>query len=135
MFEDSRGRFVKSVAEAEEYIWRFIAENRSATDRHIQERSQDYDLYLPWLLEILESQRGDRSGTLPILTIQGFYMEASWNLVMQGFLRPGTRTINGDPLRDGYGKGYSLTYRGMERLGLQSESRITASADSMTTNQ
>ncbi|HTQ11000.1 MAG TPA: hypothetical protein VMI31_13070 [Fimbriimonadaceae bacterium] len=117
MFEDSRGRYVTSVEEAEDYIWRFIAENLSTEDHRIRDRSQDYDLYLPWLLEILEYQKADRNEAPPILDIQHLYMEASWDLVMRGLLRPGPRTISGDPLRDGYGKGYSLTDRGQRQLG------------------
>jgi len=122
MFEDSRGRFVTSVEEAADYIWRFIAENQSATDTHIRARSQDYDLYLPWLLEILENQKLDRGGALPILEMQRLYMEASWDLVMQGHMRPGPRTITGDSSKDGYGKGYALTERGRQHLSVYIQS-------------
>jgi len=116
MFEDCSGRLVRRCADCECYIWKFMAENMASNDRNIQEHSHDYDLYLPWLLEILQTQKGDRSGMLPILEVQRLYMEAAWEMVMQGYLRPGTRTINGDPLKDGYGNGYSLTEKGRQRL-------------------
>jgi hypothetical protein len=116
MFEDCSGRAVTSAEEAESYIWKFIAECSCTKDKHIQEHSHDFDLYLPWLLEILEYQKTDRSTALPIIEIQRLYMEAAWELVMSGYLRPGPRTISGDPLKDGYGKGYSLTERGRIRL-------------------
>lgn len=134
MFEDCSGRYVKSVADAECYIWKFMAENLSADDRHILEHSHDFDLFLPWLLEIIEYQKGDRSEGLPIIEIQRMYMEAAWNLVMAGFLRPGPRTISGDPLRDGYGKGYSLTDRGRARLAEDMLANKIASGDLRTSN-
>lgn len=116
MFDDCSGRTVKSVPDAECYVWKFMAENLSAKDPHILEHSYDFDLYLPWLLEILEYQKGDREGALPIIEMQRLYMEAAWNMVLQGYLRPGPRTICGDPLRDGYGKGYSLTEKGLAKI-------------------
>lgn len=116
MFEDCSGRMVQNVSDAECYLWKFIAENLSASDRHVREHSHDFDLYLPWLLEILEYQKGDRDRALPIIEIQRLYMEASWDLVMRGFLRPGPRTISGDSMKDGYGKGYSLTEKGRVRV-------------------
>jgi hypothetical protein len=122
MFEDCKGRLVQSAIEAEAYIWDFIAENQSTSDRHILEHSYDFDLYLPWLLEILEYQKTDRAGALPIIEIQRIYMDAAWNLVMKGQLRPGPRAISGDPTKDGYGKGYSLTEVGLRHLREKSAS-------------
>jgi hypothetical protein len=131
MFEDCSGRTAQCVAEAEGYIWKFMGECSSTKDRHIQEHSHDFDLYLPWLLEILEYQKGDRSNSLPIVELQRLYMEAAWNLVMKGYLRPGPRTISGDPLKDGYGKGYSLTEPGRARAQ-QECIQLTASTNSLT---
>jgi hypothetical protein len=116
MFDDNSGRLVQTVADCERYLWAFMAENLRSTDRHIVAHSHDFDLYLPWLLEIVANQVGDRTDALPIVEVQRLYMEAAWNLVMQRALRPGPRTINGDPLKDGYGKGYSLTETGLKRL-------------------
>jgi hypothetical protein len=131
MFEDCSGRAVRTVAEAETYIWKFMGECRSTRDRHIQEHSHDFDLYLPWLLEIMEYQKTDRGTVLPIMELQSLYMEAAWGLVMQGYLRPGPRTISGDPLKDGYGKGYSMTVAGRERLQRE-KLAFSTSADSLT---
>ena len=130
MFEDCSGRLVKTVDDAECYIWKFIAENLCADDQHIREHSHDFDLYLPWLREILESQKGDRTGALPIIEIQRLYMEAAWDLVMQGLLRPGPRTISGDPLKDGYGKGYSLTERGRRRVAEENPAAFAGASSS-----
>jgi hypothetical protein len=104
-----------------------MAENHLCEDRHIREHSHDFDLYLPWLLEILEYQKGERAGSLPILEVQQLYMDAAWDLVMRGFLRPGPRTISGDPLKDGYGKGYSLTQSGCQRLSEETRSFMASS--------
>jgi hypothetical protein len=135
MFEDCSGRRAQCVADAERYIWKFIAENLTATDRHVREHSHDFDLYLPWLLEILEYQRGGRDTLeLPIIEVQGLYMEAAWMLVMEGFLRPGPRSIMGDPLKDGYGKGYSLTTKGRERIR-EEMAAFSASENSLTRNR
>lgn len=131
MFEDCRGRFVKSIEDAEEYIWRFIAENHCCSDRHVKEHSHDFDLYLPWLLEVMEYQKSERQDGLTMLQIQQFYMDAAWDLVMKGYFRPGPRTISGDPLKDGYGKGYSLTPIGRQRLEDEAK-RFLASGDSLT---
>lgn len=120
MFEDCSGRAVRTLEQAECYLWKFIAENHSTEDTHIREHSHDFDLYLPWLLEILEYQRGGRDEpVLTILEIQELYMEAAWDLVMAGFLRPGPRRISGDPTKDGYGKGFSLTRKGRERMATE----------------
>jgi hypothetical protein len=131
MFEDCSGRFVKSVEDAECYIWKFIAENHCCEDRHVTAHNHDYDLYLPWLMEILEYQKTDKVGAMAILDIQQFYMDAAWDLVMKGYLRPGTRSITGDPLKDGYGKGYSLTMQGRARLAEETR-RFRASEKSLT---
>jgi hypothetical protein len=126
MFEDCSGRRAGCVQDAECYIWKFIAENMSATDQHILAHSHDFDLYLPWLLEILEYQKVAQGEAKPIIDIQRYYMEAAWNLVMKGYLRPGPRTINGDPLKDGYGKGYSLTELGYCRLEEEARSFVAS---------
>lgn len=117
MFEDASGRLAHSIEEAKTYLWTFIGENVGCEDANIRQRSGDFDLYLPWLLEILEYQKaGDRAMALPVLELQVLYMDAAWSLATEGYLRPGPRTISGDPTRDGYGKGYSLTPKGRSRL-------------------
>lgn len=116
MFDDRSGRFVQTEEEAVRYIWSFIAENGLATDRHIVEHSRDFDLFMPWLLEIVSNQRVlEDEEALPIFDLERIYMDAVWSMVMQGYLRPGPKVITGD-IRDGYGKGYSLTRKGLQRL-------------------
>jgi hypothetical protein len=126
MFDDCSGRRVRTREDAECYLWKFMAENHLCEDRHIREHSHDFDLYLPWLLEILEYQKGERSEALPILQVQQLYMDAAWDLVMRGLLRPGPRTISGDSHKDGYGKGYSLTLLGCQRLSEETRSFTTS---------
>ena len=117
MFDDPSGRLIQTEADAEEFIWKFIAENLTIQDRHIADHNHDFDLFLPWLLEIVSNLHvEERDEILPIFDIERIYMDAAWNMVMRGHLRPGPRVITGD-IRDGYGKGYSLTSKGMKELG------------------
>ncbi|MEA2553152.1 MAG: hypothetical protein QOJ65_1328 [Fimbriimonadaceae bacterium] len=127
MFEDTSGRLVRSEEEAVAYIWKFIAENLVQTDRHVTDHSRDFDLFLPWLLEITSNLRVPESEEpLPIFDLEGIYMDAAWSMVMQGYLRPGPRVITGD-IRDGYGKGFSFTRKGAKRF---SELRLAESFQS-----
>jgi len=117
MFEDCRGRLAKGLQEAEDYILCFIVENLAQKDRRIVEKSHDFDLYLPWLMEIIENQRvQDDSRTPEIVELEGLYMDAAWSLCNKGYLRPGPRKTNSDNPKDGYGKGYSLTLMGRTML-------------------
>jgi hypothetical protein len=116
MFEDTSGRLVQSEEDAERYIWKFIAENLVQTERHIVDHTRDFDLFLPWLLEIVSNLHvPEAEEPLPIFDLERIYMDAAWTIVMQGYLRPGPRVITGD-IRDGYGKGFSLTLKGLQRL-------------------
>lgn len=116
MFEDPSGRLARNVDQAERYLWTFMQENMSVTERHIAEHSRDFDLFLPWLLEIVSNQRVSHDqDVVPIFDLERIYMDAAWSLVMQGYLRPGPKVVTGD-IRDGYGKGYSLTIKGLQRM-------------------
>jgi hypothetical protein len=116
MFEDTSGRLIRNEKEAQEFIWKFIAENLVQTERHIVEHTHDYDLFLPWLLEIVSNLHVDDDlDTMAISDLERVYMDATWGLVMEGYLRPGPRVITGD-IRDGYGKGYSLTRKGTQHI-------------------
>ncbi len=115
MFDDCSGRLAKTLDQAECYMLRFIAENLLA-DKEIGRHQLDYDLYLPWLMEILGYQKvPEGTDMLSILDVQRLYMDSAWELVMEGVLRPGPRTVSGDT-GHGYGKGYSLTQKGLARL-------------------
>jgi len=116
MFEDRSGRLATTVEEAQAYLWKFIAENRQVRDAKVLEHTHDFDLYLPWLLQIFD-RHGEQPGErLSMLELQGLYMDAAWAMVSQGLLRPGPRTIDGDQPRDGYGNGYSLTAAGKKHV-------------------
>ncbi|HVT12518.1 MAG TPA: hypothetical protein VHE55_09640 [Fimbriimonadaceae bacterium] len=116
MFEDRSGRLASTLEEAQEYLWKFIAENRTVTEPKIREHTHDFDLFLPWLLQIFD-RHGEQPGEkLSLIELQSLYMDAAWDMVEQGFLRPGPRTIEGEQPRDGYGNGYSLTLKGKRRL-------------------
>lgn len=119
MFDNISGRLARSLQEAEDYIIDFIVENHVHHERRVVEKSHDYDLYLPWLMEIVEYQKisPDLQTECPtIASLESLYMDAAWSLCNKGYLRPGPRHTNSDNPRDGYGKGYSLTLAGMERL-------------------
>ncbi len=116
MFDDKSGRLAATVEEAEAYTWRFIAENRTITDPRMLAHSHDFDLFLPWMLEIFDTQGHQPNEPHSLLEIQRLYMDAAWNLVTQSFLRPGPRTISSGQTADGYGKGFSLTPKGLEKV-------------------
>ena len=123
MFDDTSGRLVQSQEDAEEFIWRFIAENLAVTERQIAEHNRDYDLFLPWLLEIVSNMHvKSEHEPLPIFDLERIYMDAAWQMVMEGHLRPGPRVITGD-IRDGYGKGFSLTRKGTEEMRSRLQTR------------
>jgi hypothetical protein len=116
MFEDKSGRLASNEAEAEAYLWSFIEENLRVTDPKVREHTHDFDLYLPWLMQIFE-RHGDQPGErLSMLELQRLYMDTAWHMVEEGFLRPGPRLIGGEQPKDGYGNGYSLTAKGRMRL-------------------
>lgn len=126
MFDDISGRLIQSEEEAEIFIWKFIAENLAQTDRHIVDHSHDFDLFLPWLLEIVSNLNvPGENELLPIYEIEHVYMDAAWSMVMAGHLRPGPRAITGD-IHDGYGKGFSLTRSGRQKLPSMARKRNSA---------
>ena len=116
MFEDRTGRLASTVDEAVDYLWKFIAENRTVTDPKVREHTHDFDLYLPWLVQIFERHGEQHDEKLAMPDLHGLYMDAAWQMVTQGFLRPGPRSIDGDQPKDGYGNGYSLTSKGKEKV-------------------
>lgn len=130
MFDDSRGRLARSLQEAEDYILDFIVENLAQRERRIVEKSYDFDLYLPWLMEIVEYQRPKSTDRGPeIVELEGLYMDAAWSLCNKGYLRPGPRRTNSENPKDGYGKGYSLTLMGRTMLRERIWLMETASAE------
>lgn len=117
MFDDCRGRLAQSLQDAEDYILDFIVENLAQKERRVVEKSFDFDLYLPWLMEIVEYQQIGHDQKCPeIVELESLYMDAAWSLCNKGILRPGPRRTNSDNPRDGYAKGYSLTLIGRANL-------------------
>jgi hypothetical protein len=112
---DKRGRMVKTVEEAESYIRYFIAVSRSLGHERFSHAQMEYDLYLPWLAEVVENiLLPEDIEPTPTPVLERLYMEAAWTLCMAGQLRPGPIKAGFDNARDAYGKGFSLTYRGEE---------------------
>ena len=107
-FDEMRAREATTKEEAQQVIREFIREGQELQSRHnVPERSHGYDLYLPWLIEVIEYVKTD-----PEKEILDILMDSAWDLVMQGVLRPGPKqSAGGDP--HGYGVGYSLI-SGME---------------------
>jgi hypothetical protein len=113
MFQDPSGRLATTIEQAELFIFKFVAENHACPEKRVHDRSHGYDLYLPWLLEVVENVHiDDRSAAPQVCDLDELYMDAAWSLVTKGYLRPGPKRITGDNPREGYGKGYSLTPKG-----------------------
>jgi len=109
-FDDRLARSVTTKEEAGQCLIDFIFEGIGNNDAHrIVKHSHGYDLYLPWFIEVIEYRPPypDRE-VLPIPELQMLYMDAAWELVMKGVIRPGPKTIGGEVDRDAYGKAYSL---------------------------
>ena len=115
MSVDMFGREAHTVAEAEEYVLRFVARNLKITDPHVRDRSHDYDLYLPWLMELVTNAAGARhEDCLPIPDLERLYMDAAWSLCQKGLLRPGPGRVSQESRGEAFGKGYSVTLNGRE---------------------
>jgi hypothetical protein len=115
MSVDRFGREAHTVAEAEEYVLRFIARNLTITDPHVRARSLDYDLFLPWLIELVTNASGVApADCLPIPELERLYMDAAWSLCQKGLLRPGPTRVSQESRGDAFGKGYSMTVNGRE---------------------
>ena len=125
MFDDTSGRMARTIQQAEDYIFCFLSDNECMCKESAQaaQRSHDYDLYLPWLLEVVENQHLENDSSAPkVADLDHLYMDAAWSLTQQGFLRPGPTRITGDSGGQGYGKGFTLTQKGRDRLNQRGSS-------------
>ena len=104
MSVDLFGREAHTIAEAEEYALRFIARNLTITDPHVRDRSHDYDLYLPWLIELVTNVVAiQHEECLSIPDLERLYMDAAWSLCQKGILRPGPGRVSQEARRSGRG--------------------------------
>ena len=109
----TQGQKVKSVEEAADFIREFMQFEREHVRELNHNKDFDFDLYLPWMMEIVDNSP-EEEGSRPPYELDEIYMEAAWSIVMQGYLRPGARAVSGANPGDGYGKGFSLTVKGKE---------------------
>lgn len=111
----TNGQVVRDEAEAQEFIRSFLKYEREHRDELAKNKEHDYDLYLPWLMEVVVNAP-EREESRPPAELDHVYMDAAWSLVTDGIFRPGPRRVTGDGGSDGYGKGFSLTNKGREWL-------------------
>lgn len=109
-FDDRLARSATSKEEAENCLLDFIYEGTAVDLTHnIGKHSRGYDLYLPWFMEVIEYRTPySESDALGVPDLQRLYMDAAWNLVMKGILRPGPKWLSGDADSNVYGKAFSL---------------------------
>ncbi|MGV3614390.1 MAG: hypothetical protein ACO1SV_03550 [Fimbriimonas sp.] len=113
MLLGTKGHACKTMEAAEAYLREFIIETLKDPTGPMQRHSMEYDLYLPWLHEDVWSSPSPDGGNGRLADLDRLYMDAAWSLVQQGYLRPGPRKISSHVRPTDYGKGYSLTYKGM----------------------
>lgn len=113
VFDDRLARSATTREEAAACLLSFIEEGRNSKGVHsIGKHSRGYDLFLPWFMEVVE-YREPYPGKLllSIPDLQELYMDAAWDLVMKGVLRPGPKAVSGDTDPGAYGKAFSLMHR------------------------
>ena len=113
MFDEQRARCALNLEQAEAALIDYLREGAEAeSPHHIREHSKGFDLYLPWFWTLVETADvTEGSDRLGFLELERLYMDASWNLVMRGILRPGPAGIGGESAGlggDAYGKGFAL---------------------------
>jgi hypothetical protein len=115
--ETTHGRKAKSVQDAQAFILEFMNETLNNPSESGYGKSYDFDLFLPWMMSwILNVPQKDDQDITPTDDLEVLYMDAAWDLVMKGILRPGTRGTGGEGTGGEYAKGYSMTPKGKEWL-------------------
>jgi hypothetical protein len=109
-FDERKARGATTGDEAQEAIIEFIREGQGAQSRHnVANKSQGFDLYLPWLIEVIEYvEPYDEKEALPILQLHRLYMDSAWKMVMMGILRPGPKSLSSGSESNTYGRAFSL---------------------------
>lgn len=105
----ANGREICCLEEAEAFLRQFIAEGAVSAEKGFDPHNHDFDLYLPWAFQCIQSAA--KEGPLKLCDIGILLMDAAWSLSQKGYLRPGPRSVMGEDIR-GSGKGYSLTPEG-----------------------
>jgi hypothetical protein len=107
------GQKATSIHEAADFIRQFIRFERTHSDQIDRSKDHDFDLYLPWMMEVVNNAP-EEEGSRPPTELDMLYMEAAWALLQEGLLRLGPKMVSGDTPPDAYGKGYSLTRKGLQ---------------------
>ncbi len=109
-FDERQARGARTLDEAEQSLLDFIREGELPdSQHHVKKYSRGFDLYLPWLILVLESRPAYPDvEPLDLSELQGLYMDAAWDLVLKGVLRPGPRLAEEETDTTAYGRGYSL---------------------------
>jgi hypothetical protein len=111
------GRKVSDVQGAIGFIKEFLVHTLSGELETGYGKSYDFDLYLPYVMDwVLNVPQTEQEGFSPTHELEILYMEAGWEMVLEGLLRPGPRSTNGEVPGGSYGKGYSLTNKGWKWL-------------------
>lgn len=107
----TEGQRATTVEGAEDFIRTFMRYERDHRGEIAKNKEHDYDLYLPWMMEVVVNAP-EEEGSQPPAQLDYLYMDAAWSLVLKGVFRPGPRRVTGDAGHDGYGKGFTLTEKG-----------------------
>jgi hypothetical protein len=112
-----RGRKAKSTEDAKTFIRAFMDHTLNNTLETGYGKSYDFDLFLPWMMDwVLNVPAKEDDGFTPTDELEVLYMDAAWELVQEGVLRPGPRGTNGEGTGGEYGKGYAMTPKGRQWL-------------------
>lgn len=112
----TKGAAVSTLDDAESFIREFILELRNDAEGKMRRHSGEYDLFLPWLWEEVVNSGTHDAPTHTETKTSRLYMDAAWDLVKKGYLRPGPHKISSGAAGNDYGKGYSVTIQGEDWL-------------------
>lgn len=110
----TEGQKIDGIEGAEAFIRKFMRFEREHEEELAHNKKHDYDLFLPWLMEVVVNAKEEEGSKAPA-ELDHIYMDAAWSLVLKGYFRPGPHKVSGDT-GDGYGKGFTLTRKGEEWL-------------------
>lgn len=122
----AKGTEAETLDQAEEFIRGFILELRNDPSGRMRRHSGDYDLFLPWLWEEVVNSGSHLQPAHCSTKASQLYMEAAWDLVQKGYLRPGPIKISSSGGGNDQGKGFSVTFRGEEWLKEAAEPQALA---------